>query len=869
VTSSQEGATTTVSEVRIRKRRIVERPRLFALLDESKARVRMLVAPAGYGKTTLAEQWIARDGRIAAWYTARSSAMDVAALALGLARCSTTVVEDCDERLREHLRALPAPGENVETLAEILAEDLADWPRNAWLVVDDYHEVAREPRAEKFVESLARLSTIQFLIASRQRPAWAKSKRILYGDVLELNQTSLAMDNTEAADVLIERSASSASGLVAIANGWPAVIGLASVSSAEIESDVEQVPESLYRFFAEEVFAALGQDVQSCLTTLSVAPVLDHDLVAELLGVELAELATARTLDVGILVERGPHLDLHPLARAFLEEKSGQLGLVPGEGASATCLAHYRRCRDWDAAFDVIARTASASELEPLLAVAIDDLLDAGRLSTLQRWCDFAFDAELEAPLFALARAEVMLRHGRHIEAIAHAESAASVEGEHTFRALCIAGRAAHLASHEEQALELFRRAAAAASSEDERRDALWGQLLALIELESADADETLEGLRTTVNPADPRQFVRASAYALSHQLKFGNLDLDEADAAGMLVTRVRDPILVSSFQSTYSTALGLAARYSEALGVADSFTETVRRYRLDFATPYAHASAALAYAGLRQWVDADERASLAIGAAIHNRDGHAHQLCAALWMRILVQQGRPHEAIELEAPTVRDPLPGARAEVVSSRALALAVADRLHEAQECADTVRELSKAIEPTVLIAAVDAIFALKEHDVDAVDRVTRFEEIAFDRGALDLIVTVYRSTPELLAVLLRTSTRRDRLVGLIRRVGDQDLAELTGERLVSGGDLRNTLSPREREVYELVTQGLTNREIAKLLFIEESTVKVHVHHIYDKLGVRSRLALTVQARLERSGQATSATGGSASSGPSSVL
>src|SRR4029453_2356996 len=123
---------------------------------------------------------------------------------------------------------------------------------------------------EKFVESLARLSTIQFLVASRQRPAWVTSKRILYGDVLELNQTSLAMDNTEAADVLIERSASSASGLVAIPEGWPAVIDLASVSSAEIESDVEQVPESLYRFFAEEVFAALGPDVQSCLTTLSV-----------------------------------------------------------------------------------------------------------------------------------------------------------------------------------------------------------------------------------------------------------------------------------------------------------------------------------------------------------------------------------------------------------------------------------------------------------------------------------------------------------------------------------------------------------------------------------------------------------------------
>ena len=119
MSSVSQGTATSLPGGRIRKRRIVERPRLFALLDQSKARVRTLVAPAGYGKTTLAEQWVARDGRIAAWYTARSSATDVAALALGLARSATNIVEGCDERLREHLRALPAPAENVETLAEI------------------------------------------------------------------------------------------------------------------------------------------------------------------------------------------------------------------------------------------------------------------------------------------------------------------------------------------------------------------------------------------------------------------------------------------------------------------------------------------------------------------------------------------------------------------------------------------------------------------------------------------------------------------------------------------------------------------------------------------------------------------------------
>ena len=68
----------------------------------------------------------------------------------------------------------------------------------------------------------------------------------------------------------------------------------------------------------------------------------------------------------------------------------------------------------------------------------------------------------------------------------------------------------------------------------------------------------------------------------------------------------------------------------------------------------------------------------------------------------------------------------------------------------------------------------------------------------------------------------------------------------------------MTPREREVFELVRQGLSNREIARLLFIEESTARVHTHHIYDKLGTRSRVALRVQAALERADQATSATG-----------
>jgi DNA-binding CsgD family transcriptional regulator len=52
----------------------------------------------------------------------------------------------------------------------------------------------------------------------------------------------------------------------------------------------------------------------------------------------------------------------------------------------------------------------------------------------------------------------------------------------------------------------------------------------------------------------------------------------------------------------------------------------------------------------------------------------------------------------------------------------------------------------------------------------------------------------------------------------------------------------LTPAERRVAELASQGLTNRDIAQALFVTEKTVETHLGHVYDKLGVRSRHKLT---------------------------
>jgi DNA-binding NarL/FixJ family response regulator len=157
-------------------------------------------------------------------------------------------------------------------------------------------------------------------------------------------------------------------------------------------------------------------------------------------------------------------------------------------------------------------------------------------------------------------------------------------------------------------------------------------------------------------------------------------------------------------------------------------------------------------------------------------------------------------------------------------------------------------------------------LKGGDPGAPRCIEDFIGHAFKRGALDLLVTAYRSTPELLGVLLAGAPPRERVGRLVSRVGDEDLAAAVGQPLALD-DRRELLSPREHEVLRYLENGLTNSQIAAALFIAESTVKVHVHHIFDKLGVRSRADLAMRARLRGFDQATSATtGGDATGGPS---
>ena len=67
--------------------------------------------------------------------------------------------------------------------------------------------------------------------------------------------------------------------------------------------------------------------------------------------------------------------------------------------------------------------------------------------------------------------------------------------------------------------------------------------------------------------------------------------------------------------------------------------------------------------------------------------------------------------------------------------------------------------------------------------------------------------------------------------------------------SAGEVSSTakidaiLTPRQRDVFELIVQGMSNKEIARTLKLAEGTVKIHIKALFAKLGVRRRAAVAV--------------------------
>jgi DNA-binding NarL/FixJ family response regulator len=125
-------------------------------------------------------------------------------------------------------------------------------------------------------------------------------------------------------------------------------------------------------------------------------------------------------------------------------------------------------------------------------------------------------------------------------------------------------------------------------------------------------------------------------------------------------------------------------------------------------------------------------------------------------------------------------------------------------------------------------------------------TTFEQDDYVFGALRAGASGFllkRTRPEDLIAAVHTIAAGESLLSpsvtrrVIDRLAQQPLPELSRNPVLA------ELTPRERQVLDLVARGLSNREIAAALLVEESTIRTHVKHVLAKLGLRDRIQAVI--------------------------
>jgi ATP/maltotriose-dependent transcriptional regulator MalT len=214
-----------------------------------------------------------------------------------------------------------------------------------------------------------------------------------------------------------------------------------------------------------------------------------------------------------------------------------------------------------------------------------------------------------------------------------------------------------------------------------------------------------------------------------------------------------------------------------------------------------------------------------------------------AIRARALISLGRFDEAASVASYDGGAVIRSMEAELLATRALAHACEGRAQEATSLAAEARSLSKAVEVPVLTGSVACIIASRSADDSAVARALELADQCRATRYVDGLIIAYRGYPELGRLIACHEPNRRWLRDLMRTSHDEDILNVVG--LGALGGTETSLSPREAEVFRLMRLGMSNREIASSLFISEATVKVHAHHIYGKLGVRTRTEAVLKA------------------------
>jgi LuxR family maltose regulon positive regulatory protein len=856
--------------------RLVVRQRLEAAAQTP---LTLLVAPPGFGKTTALAAWLSAAPEGVVYFGATPRDADLRRfVTLFVSAIQTVSPAAGDATLSELDRGEVA---DAVALAESLADELADAPRDIIVAIDDLHAITG-PDVHAFLGELLRvgLPSLHLVLASRHEPMFPWARLRLEGRLNEIGPQELRLSESQVEHVLRRARIPDPMGRLAgivwqQTEGWP--VGVRGIALALQEMPTPLTGDALGAgavfdhiedFLVQEVFTQQPPEVQDALMQLAVFERFDGELAEALLadpdpgaprGLLLAELMTACPY---LEPESDPGwVRFHPLFRRFLHNKRARRSREADRRELLHRAGGLLATRGKvDAAIQLLNDAGEQEEAASLVEREMHAVLARQNWRALEAWLDALPQGLIEErPGLMLGRVWVCHLSGRYALLDAYAERiqrfiARGHPDAEALRGVCTMFSTA-VEGDPGAAVATLTDAVAAIPPHDRFAHGLTQFYLGLALQACGRTEEALSGLTrwTEVNSEriDAGFIIALQGTMFVHHASGHLFACEESAAEVLTLARRHDlPLAAAWARRGLGTVAYMQNRLDEAERHFSSVVTGIDRCNLVCA---AEAFAGLAYTyaaqGNRAAANATHQQALTMALERQAVDLLAmlHPVGALLALR--EEPPDVEKALGLTNGVTADTgLIAMMRHPVLARVGALLVAGRPEDLTEAAMHLAALEdRAVQihnvPVQIAVAVHAAVLYEREGKHA----TALAELrrVIGRGAPERFWRPFLDLEPLLRPLL---------MELAEQRGDvEGLSALLAVLGSPYDDERPALSPslelltmREAEVFDLLADRLTYKEIAYQLSISPETVKRHVNSIYSKLEVATRREALLKAQ-----------------------
>ncbi len=865
---------------------LLERAELLKRLDDGlHLKLTLVTAPAGYGKTTLLTQWYETRRRrpggepSLAWIALDERDNDPirfwSRIWSALRQGQEGVIGDLSAPLRS------TPQMSIEmTLAALLSTNTG-----GILVLDDYHALTNAQIHEQMEWLLANLpASMHLVIASRSEPPLSLARARVYREVSELHAHDLRLRGEE-----IERFLRASTGMTFSSaeqalleqrtEGWMAALHLIALMLRERQRPEEVLAHftgsqrALFAYFAEEVFARQPEAVQAFLLATAPLAEMTAPLCAAVLDDEASEQSVARARQLLVHLERAnlflipldeqqQRYRYHALFSEFLQEKLRQSAPERLGSLHQRAARFYERQQMREEALEhALAGHDQASASRLIVQLGEEALWRRGEVKRLLTWLEqLPFACRMEDPQLSILYAWALLLSGER-EPVGIAALLEIIESRNEDSCMLkgdLSALRAGLASFQQdipQAIFFSHRALQELPEERMLLRASVALGVGNAHMARKELDEAYRVLGEALHISQALSSLRTAMFA-SRYLAIVCIEqgrMAEAEAILRQALRFAGDSVRACVPATGIVHIGLAELLYERNELAGALHHATLGKTLgescgEFKVVLgAFCILALIYATTGEVERAWQEVWQAERVATLGRVTWLIDQTSAIAIRLSLLQGDPGGAKRalrdkwIDSVSSREQVPA-----VEQEHLRLMLA-RVWLDEEKYGAVDDL---LAPVIHAARQEkrvkmACAALSLHTIALYGLRER------QRASQSLNEALRLAGPErYLRTLLDIG---EPFLNLLRHhEGSRDTAAFVRELLEATGhahvppEQSGNLSTREYEVLQFVAAGMSNQQIAEALIIEASTVKVHVRHICQKLGVQNRLQAAARAR-----------------------